>query len=89
MSARIASRLRPMGLRIDPNAVRDRPRHGWESLTKTEVTVAELVAAGLSGSEIATRLFISPRTVQTHVSHALSKLGLRTRVELAAYVAGR
>ncbi|MGV9794664.1 LuxR C-terminal-related transcriptional regulator [Gordonia sp. NPDC003422] len=89
MSARIASRLRPLGLRIDPTAVRDRPRHGWESLTKTEVTVAELVAAGLSGSEIAARLFISPRTVQTHVSHALSKLGLRTRVELAAYVAGR
>ncbi|MCC3326001.1 LuxR C-terminal-related transcriptional regulator [Gordonia bronchialis] len=34
-------------------------------------------------------LFISTRTAQTHVSHALAKLGLRTRVELAAHVAGR
>ncbi|MEE3853283.1 LuxR C-terminal-related transcriptional regulator [Gordonia sp. LSe1-13] len=89
MSARIASRLRAHGVRMDPNAVRDRPTHGWPSLTETEVTVAELVATGLSGGEIADQLFISTRTVQTHVSHALAKLGLRTRVELAAYVASR
>lgn len=88
-TTRITSRLRPLGLRLDPTVVRERPRHGWESLTRTEVTVAELVAAGLSGAQIAERLFISTRTVQTHVSHALAKLGLRTRVELAAYVAGR
>ncbi|WP_279627984.1 helix-turn-helix transcriptional regulator [Gordonia lacunae] len=87
-SARVASRLRPLGIRLDP-AVRDRPTHGWESLTKTETTVAELVATGMSGGEIADRLFISTRTVQTHVSHALAKLGLRTRVELAAFVVGR
>ena len=87
-SARVASRLRPLGVRLDPTA-RDRPTHGWESLTKTETTVAELVAAGMSGGEIADRLFISTRTVQTHVSHALAKLGLRTRVELAAFVVGR
>ncbi|MCZ4535234.1 helix-turn-helix transcriptional regulator [Gordonia terrae] len=43
----------------------------------------------MSGGEIADRLFISTRTVQTHVSHALAKLGLRTRVELAAFVVGR
>ena len=88
-TTRITSRLRPLGLRLDPTVMRERPRHGWESLTRTEVTVAELVAAGLSGAQIAERLFISTRTVQTHVSHALAKLGLRTRVELAAYVAGR
>ncbi|WP_238420665.1 LuxR C-terminal-related transcriptional regulator [Gordonia sp. 'Campus'] len=87
-SARIATRLRPLGVRIDP-AVRDRPVHGWESLTKTETTVAELVAAGMTGSEIADRLYISTRTVQTHVSHALAKLGVRTRVELAAFVVSR
>ncbi|AFR46778.1 DNA-binding HTH domain-containing protein [Gordonia sp. KTR9] len=87
-SARVASRLRPLGIRLDP-AARDRPTHGWESLTRTETTVAELVATGMSGGEIADRLFISTRTVQTHVSHALAKLGLRTRVELAAFVVGR
>jgi DNA-binding NarL/FixJ family response regulator len=86
LSNRVVSRLRPFGLRLDPAVTRDRPRYGWGSLTRTEVTVAELVAAGLSGSEIATRLYISPRTVQTHVSHALTKLGLRTRIDLATFV---
>ncbi len=88
-SSRIVSRLRPMGVRMDPNTVRDRPTHGWDSLTPTERTVADLVATGASGADVADQLFISPRTVQTHVSHALAKLGLKTRVELAAYVAGR
>lgn len=86
VATRIASRMRALGLRLDPAALRERPRSGWESLTRTEVTVAELVAAGLSGAEIADRLVISTRTVQTHVSHALTKLELRTRVELAGYV---
>lgn len=89
LSARVTSRLRAMGLRLEPTAVRDRPRTGWQSLTRTEVTVVELVALGLNGSEIAERLFISPRTVQTHVSHALRKMNLRTRVDLAAFVVGR
>ncbi len=88
LSARIISRLRQHGIRMDASTIRERPRFGWESLTRTEVTVVELVASGLSGGEIAERLFISTRTVQTHVSRALRKLGLRTRVELAAYIAG-
>ncbi|QTI69604.1 helix-turn-helix transcriptional regulator [Gordonia polyisoprenivorans] len=86
VSTRIASRLRPMGLRLDPSKIRERPTHGWKALTPTERTVAELVATGASGPDIASQLVISTRTVQTHVSHALTKLGLRTRVELAAYV---
>ena len=45
------------------------------------------VAQGLSNPEIARRLFISSRTVQTHVSHALEKLGLSSRVELAVETA--
>ena len=87
VSTRITSRLRSSGLRLDARTVRDRPRTGWDSLTRTEVTVAELVGAGLNGAEIAQRLYISQRTVQTHVSHILTKLGLRTRVELAAAAA--
>lgn len=89
VSTRITSRLRALDLRLDATAVRDRPRTGWDSLTRTESTIAELVAAGLNGTEIAHSLHISQRTVQTHVSHTLVKLGLRTRVELAAAVARR
>ncbi|WP_037139687.1 helix-turn-helix transcriptional regulator [Rhodococcoides fascians] len=89
LSSRIAMRLRPLGVRLDPRTVRERPRTGWDSLTRTETTIADMVASGRSGPEIAQSLFISQRTVQTHVSHALTKLGLRTRVELAALVAGR
>jgi DNA-binding CsgD family transcriptional regulator len=65
---------------------RSKPGSGagaWESLTKAEIKVADMVAEGLSNPEIARRLFISRRTVQTHVSHALEKLGLSSRVELA------
>lgn len=89
LSTRITSRLRALGLRLDANTVRERPRTGWESLTRTEVTITELVAAGLNGAEISEKLFISQRTVQTHVSHALTKLDLRTRVELAAFTVAR
>lgn len=89
LSSRITSRLRPLGLRLDPGAVRDRPRSGWDSLTPTESTIAELIAAGLNGAEIGEKLYISQRTVQTHVSHTLAKLDLRTRVEIAAAVTRR
>ncbi len=89
LSARVTSRLRALGLRLDARSARERPRSGWNSLTRTEVTVAELVASGLNGAEIAQRLYISQRTVQTHVSNALTKLDLRTRVELAALAVAR
>jgi hypothetical protein len=48
-----------------------------------------LVAERLTNPEIAERMFISRRTVQTHVSHALAKLGVATRRELAAEAARR
>jgi DNA-binding CsgD family transcriptional regulator len=60
----------------------------WESLTPAERRVAWLVAEGISNPEIARRLGISARTVQTHVSHALEKLGVTSRVELALRAAG-
>jgi len=47
--------------------------------------IAGLVRDGLTNREIGTRLFVSPRTVQTHVSHILQKTGLRSRVEIARF----
>jgi predicted ATPase/class 3 adenylate cyclase/DNA-binding CsgD family transcriptional regulator len=62
---------------------RKRPTSGWGSLTPTERDVVRLVSEGLCNKDIATRLFISPRTVQTHLTHVYTKLGLTTRVQLA------
>jgi predicted ATPase/class 3 adenylate cyclase/DNA-binding CsgD family transcriptional regulator len=61
---------------------RKRPSSGWESLTPTERDVVRLVSEGLANNEIATRLFVSPRTVQTHLTHVYAKLGLASRVQL-------
>jgi DNA-binding CsgD family transcriptional regulator len=61
---------------------RKRPTSGWASLTPTERDVVELVRESLGNKEIATRLFVSPRTVQTHLTHVYTKLGLTSRVQL-------
>jgi DNA-binding CsgD family transcriptional regulator len=61
---------------------RKRPPSGWESLTPTERDVVRLVSEGLTNKDIAARLFISPRTVQTHLTHVYTKLGLASRVQL-------
>jgi DNA-binding CsgD family transcriptional regulator len=68
---------------------RKRPTSGWASLTPTERDVARLVAEGLANNDIAARLFISRRTVQTHLTHVYAKLGINSRVQLAQEVAGR
>jgi predicted ATPase/DNA-binding NarL/FixJ family response regulator len=54
-------------------------------LTRRESEVAELVARGLTNREIAGQLYLSIRTVEVHVDHILSKLGFRTRTQLAAW----
>jgi len=62
---------------------RKRPTTGWASLTPTERDVVRLVSEGLANNDIATRLFVSPRTVQSHLTHVYAKLGLTSRVQLA------
>jgi predicted ATPase/DNA-binding CsgD family transcriptional regulator len=61
---------------------RKRPASGWASLTPAERDVARLTCEGLANKEIATRLFVSPRTVQAHLSHIYTKLGIASRVQL-------
>ena len=62
---------------------RKRPATGWKSLTPTELDVVRLLTEGLPNKDIGTRLFISPRTVETHLTHVYAKLGLASRVQLA------
>ena len=60
---------------------------GWDALTRAECAVVALSAEGLTNREIGERLFVSRRTVQTHLSHVFAKLGISSRVTLAAAVA--
>lgn len=66
-----------------------RPRVGWASLTHTEAEVVELLLGGRTNRMIGEQLGISRRTVETHLAHVFGKLGMRTRVELAAEAARR
>jgi DNA-binding CsgD family transcriptional regulator len=61
---------------------RKRPTTGWASLTPTELDVVRLVSEGLANNDIAARLFVSPRTVQSHLTHVYTKLGISSRVQL-------
>lgn len=61
---------------------RKRPSTGWASLTPAEHDVVRLATGGLTNKDIAARLFVSPRTVQTHLTHIYAKLGLTSRVQL-------
>jgi predicted ATPase/DNA-binding CsgD family transcriptional regulator len=61
------------------------PPGGRPTLTRREAEVAALAARGLTNRDIAARLFLSVRTVETHLDHVLTKLGFRTRTQLAAW----
>jgi DNA-binding CsgD family transcriptional regulator/tetratricopeptide (TPR) repeat protein len=81
---RAEAALRGLGIRRGRRGARRRPSTGWESLTPTEIEVVRLATQGLTNVEIGRRLFISRRTVETHLSHVFGKLGVSSRVQLAA-----
>ncbi|RJQ68875.1 LuxR family transcriptional regulator [Pseudonocardiaceae bacterium YIM PH 21723] len=86
---RLQAVMRECGIRRGPRAKHAKVRSGWDALTPAEAKVTELVAQGLSNPQIAARLFLSPRTVSTHVSHILAKLGLSSRIDVAREVSRR
>ncbi len=65
------------------------PGDPYEGLTPREREVLHAMAEGLSNSEIGARLFISPRTVETHRANVLHQLGLTTQTEVVLYALQR
>ncbi|GAA4555255.1 LuxR family transcriptional regulator [Planotetraspora kaengkrachanensis] len=82
-AARVRARLRASGVRRRHWAQPERPAFGWDSLTETERTVAELIARGLTNRQAAARMFLSPHTVSTHLRRIFAKLDIASRAELA------
>lgn len=90
-----AGRLLAEGRKLGPeeavglvlaNEPHDAPPPGRrQALTRREAEVAALAARGLTNRDIAAQLFLSVRTVEVHVDHILTKLGFRTRTQLAAW----
>ena len=82
-SPALQARFRAYGIRRGPRVKHRQARRGWDSLTPTESKIAQLVAQGMSNPQIAAALFLSPRTVATHVSHILTKLDVHSRIDIA------
>jgi DNA-binding CsgD family transcriptional regulator len=85
-AGRVRGRLRANGVRRRL-VTSTRPNAGWASLTDSELAVVRLIAQGLTNRETAERLFVSPHTVNSHLRHAFTKLGVHSRIELARVVA--
>lgn len=79
----IARMLREQGVRRVPRGVRPSTRRNPAGITRREAEVLELLAEGAPNSTIAKRLFLSPKTVEHHVSSILRKLDVGSRAEAA------
>ena len=78
------ARLRELGVRAVPRGPRPATRASPAGLTRRETEVLALVAAGHHTPEIASRLFLSPRTVENHLSAILAKLDAASRADAVA-----
>ena len=85
--ARAEAALRQLGIRRGRHVTHRRAQSGWQSLTPGELAVVDLVAEGLSNPQIGQRLYVSRRTVQTHLGHVFAKLHVTSRAQLAAEAA--
>jgi DNA-binding CsgD family transcriptional regulator/tetratricopeptide (TPR) repeat protein len=85
--AMVQARMRDLGMTAIPRGVRAGTRSNRFGLTRREQEVLELVCENLTNAEIGVRLFISERTVDSHVSAVLMKLGVDSRRKAARLVA--
>jgi DNA-binding CsgD family transcriptional regulator/tetratricopeptide (TPR) repeat protein len=76
--------MRERGIRRIPRGVRTSTRRNGFGLTRREAEILSLLSEGLRTSLIATRLCVSPKTVEHHVSAILAKLGVSSRAEAVA-----
>ena len=88
-ATRVRAALRLRGLRLGVRGARRRPATGWDSLTPTEYRVAALAAEGLTSRQIGDRLYVSTFTVGSHLRHVYQKLGINSRLQLAAETSRR
>ena len=88
-ATRTQATLRTLGVRRRRRATPTKTRIGWESLSPTEHEVVALVVEGLTNKGIGERLFISRRTVETHLAHVFVKLGVTNRAHVAAQAVAR
>jgi DNA-binding NarL/FixJ family response regulator len=86
-AARVRGLLRARGIRPAASGPRSAP--DWPELTESELAVVGLVTRGATNREVAERLYLSPYTVNSHLRHVFTKLGIRSRVELARLAAER
>jgi DNA-binding CsgD family transcriptional regulator len=86
-AARARNLLRQRGVRRTFLTAGSSPR--WPELSASEVAVVRLVATGATNREVGEQLFLSPHTVNAHLRHIFTKLGIRSRVELAHLTARR
>lgn len=82
-AALLAKRLRAQGIRRLPRGPRRTTREHHAQLTNRETEILDLLTTGLRNTDIATRLHISTKTVDNHVSAILAKLGVRSRHDAA------
>jgi DNA-binding CsgD family transcriptional regulator len=81
---KVTARLRALGMPAGGRGRRARPSTGWESLTTSETEVVTRLCQGMTNRKIGEALYVSPRTVESHLSHVFQKLGVRSRAELLA-----
>jgi DNA-binding CsgD family transcriptional regulator/tetratricopeptide (TPR) repeat protein len=87
-ATRLATRVRDELARSGARLIRE-PASGVEALTPSEVRVAELAAEGLTNREVAQALFVSEKTVETHLGRVYRKLDIKSRHALPGALADR